>query len=68
MLETDDEIEYEIIGRRFESQFSGRCAVDWNHRVKRGDIVAKVQRADNPFLPVAGVACGACTKDLPRAR
>ena len=64
----EDDIEYEIVGRLFESQFPGRCAVDWNHRVRKGDVVAHVQRADNPFLPVTGVACGACTKDLPRAK
>lgn len=63
----DDESEFEIIGRVFEAQYSGVCTINYDHRVKRGDRVAKVQRADNPMLPVSGVACAACVKVLPHA-
>lgn len=66
--EVTDEDEYEIIGRVFEAAFPGHCTIDYEHRVKRGDSVARVQRADNPMLPVTGVACRACTLVLPRAK
>lgn len=59
--------EYEAVGRPFESQFPGHCAVDWDHKVKRGDRVTKIQRADNPLIPVGGVACAKCTKIVPKA-
>lgn len=68
--EIDDEadIEYELIGRWFHAQFPGHCAVDWEHLIRRGEKVQRVQRADNPMLPVQGVACPSCVKMLPRAR
>lgn len=61
------EEDFEAIGALFDSQFSGRCAIDWNHRIRRGEVVTRVARADNPFLPVPGVACGNCTKILKRS-
>jgi len=63
----DANAEYERIGRTFAAQYSGVCTIDYDHRVKRGDIVSKVQRADNPLLPISGVACASCTKVLPHA-
>lgn len=60
------ETDFEIVAV-FEAQFHGFCAVDRAHVVKRGDRVSKVQHADNPMVPVAGVACKACTWALPRA-
>ena len=59
--------DYEIIGRPFEAQYSGVCTLDYDHRIKRGEKISRVQHAGNPFLPVSGVACAACTVDLPRA-
>lgn len=53
---------YEAIGRRFESQFRGTCTLDYEHKIKRGDRVTRIQRADNPMLPISGVACANCTK------
>lgn len=64
----DDEPKFEVIGRAFDSQFTGRCTIEYDHRIRRGDLVARVQRADNPMLPVPGVACAACVKVLPRGR
>lgn len=55
---------YEIVGRTFESQFSGRCTLDPEHKIKRGQRVARVQRKDNPMLPVGGVACRLCIDEL----
>lgn len=63
----DDETEFEIIGRTFEAQYSGVCTINYDHKVRRGDRVARVQRADNPMLPITGVACASCTKILPHA-
>lgn len=59
-------IEYEVVGRPFQAQFSGYCAVDYDHRIKRGDRVARIQRADNPMIPVTGVACPMCLRILPK--
>ena len=55
---------YEIVGRTFESQFHGRCTLDRDHKIKRGDRVARIQRKDNPMLPIAGVVCKLCLGDL----
>lgn len=59
--------DFEIIGRVFEAQYHGVCTINYDHKVRRGDRVAKVQRADNPMLPVSGVACKDCVKLLPHA-
>lgn len=61
------EIEYEVKGRPFDARFPGRCTIDYDHQIRKGDLVAYVQRADNPMMPVQGVACQACVKSLPRA-
>ncbi len=63
----DDPAEFEIVGRVFEAQFSGHCTLDYDHKVRRGDRVARVQRADNPMMPISGVACKDCVKILPHA-
>jgi len=62
------EEDYEVIGRVFEAQYSQSCTIDDEHRIRRGDRVAKVQRADNPMLPVPGVACKVCIKGMPRSK
>jgi hypothetical protein len=59
---------YEIVGKVWESQFPGHCTVEYEHKIRRGDQVARVRRADNPMLPVGGVACTTCIKLLPRAK
>lgn len=59
--------DYEVVGPRFEAVFPGRCAVDHDHVIKRGDRIARVQKAANPMLPVPGVACTMCVKVLRRA-
>lgn len=63
----DDTVEFERIGHSFEAQYGGVCTIDMNHIVKRKTRVSKVQRADNPMLPISGVACASCTKILPHA-
>lgn len=62
-----DEEEFEVMGRIFEAQFSGHCTIDYDHKIRRGDRVARVQRVANPMLPVAGVACAMCVKVLPKS-
>lgn len=61
------EREYEILGKVFLSQFPGVCRVDPDHKIRRGDKVARVQYADNPMIPVTGVACSQCLILLPKA-
>ena len=60
--------DYEVIGRVWKSQFSGDCTVDSRHHIRRGENVARVQYANNPMIPVPGVACSVCLRELPRAR
>jgi hypothetical protein len=61
-------VEYEVRGRVFEAQFTQTCTLDEDHRIRRGTKVAKVQRADNPFILVPGVACALCIKGMPRSK
>lgn len=63
----DLEEEFEVLSRSFEAQFPGRCTLDYDHVIKRGDLIARVRHADNPMQPVQGVACSKCVKMLPRA-
>lgn len=62
----DEDVEFEIL-RTFPAQYNGFCTIERAHKIKRGDIVAVVQRADNPMLPVKGVACRSCVSILPHA-
>lgn len=64
----EEEDSFEVLGRPFDAQFPGRCTIDYDHNIRRGDLVARVQRADNPMLPVQGVACSACVRILPRVK
>ena len=54
--------DYVLSGRAFEARYHGRCAIDYDHTIRRGDLVAYVKHADNPMLPVPGVACAACVR------
>ena len=65
---SNDPDDYERTGRIFEAAFPGHCTIDYDHPIKRGDPVTRLQRADNPMLPVPGVACKTCTKLVPRAK
>ena len=64
----DEYPDFEAVGPLMDAAFSGRCALDWNHRIRKGDVVTRVQSVENPFLPTPGVACGSCTKVLKRYR
>lgn len=64
----DEGPDYETLGRAFKSQYSGSCTVEYRHHIKRGDLVSRVRRADNPNILVTGVACKTCTLMLPRGR
>lgn len=55
---------FEIDGGTFESQYRGRCALDPDHAIKRGERVARVIRKDNPMLPVGGVVCKNCVSEI----
>lgn len=59
--------EYEIVAL-FPSQFGGYCTLEPSHRIRKGDRVSKLRRADNPMISVPGVACSVCTLDIPRAK
>lgn len=61
--EFESDAGYEIIAI-FEAQFPGHCAINWDHKIKVRDRVARIQHADNPMLPVRGLACTKCMRDL----
>lgn len=63
----DSNEQYEMIAV-FEAQFPGHCTLNWDHKIKVRDRVARVQHADNPMLPVPGVACTKCMRDLEFAK
>jgi hypothetical protein len=66
--DTDSEDLYEVIGRAFETKYKGHCTLNYDHKIKMGSRVARVQRRDNPMIPVPGVACSDCIRMLPKAR
>lgn len=59
--------EFEITSN-FPSQFAGYCTLNDTHRIRKGERVSKLRRADNPLISVPGVACSICSLDIPRAR
>lgn len=63
----DQTLEYEVV-RTMYSQEAGRCCLNEEHRIRRGDKIGKLQHADNPFIPVSGWACKHCTSIYPKAR
>ncbi len=64
----DPEDVFEVVGRAFEAKYKGYCAINYDHKIKLGQRVARVQRKDNPMIPVSGVACSECIRILPKAR
>lgn len=63
----DPEAEGYEVTKTFDARFAGRCAVDEDHKIRKGDLVGFLRLASNPLRPVQGVACGACVRVLPRA-
>lgn len=53
-----------VIVATFPAKFSGICAADPLHAYKRGDYVGKLERSDNPFIPVQGVCCNRCVRTI----
>jgi len=63
----DQDLEYEVVHTMISKE-SGVCCLNDSHRIRRGDKIGKLQRADNPFIPVAGWACRHCTVIYPKSR
>lgn len=57
-----------VIVATFRAQYSGICNLDDNHGYKVKDIVGKLERTDNPFIPVSGVCCNRCVRTTPHKR
>lgn len=67
LFSDDDDGEFAedfIVTSTFKAQFKGTCTIDETHSYRAGDIVGKVERTDNPFLPVSGVCCNKCVRSL----
>lgn len=58
---------YGLTGRPFPAQYSGVCAVDPDHRIRKGQDIQRIVRTDNPFMGVKGFACKLCILELPNA-
>lgn len=65
--EFESEDTFEIVAV-FEAQYPGNCAVNWDHKIKVRDRVARIQYAANPALPVRGLACTKCMRDMQFAK
>lgn len=63
--ERDDDFE---VTETFLALYSGSCAIDNRHDVRRGSRVGRIRAIANPLIPIPGVACSSCVKELPRAR
>lgn len=48
----------------FRSRYTSVCSIDSEHRIAKGDQIAKITRTDNPFLGVLLYACPRCTAKL----
>lgn len=57
-----------VVIRLFTARESGHCCLVFEHKIKRGDVIGKLQHADNPFVPVPGWACKSCAKSFPLVR
>lgn len=57
--------DYERDSPKFEALFSGRCTIDRNHKIRKGDEVSRVKLKDNPLIPIPGVACKSCVILMP---
>lgn len=67
LADDGDPDDYEVTAI-FDSQYHGRCTINSDHRIRPKDRIGYVQHADNPMLPVRGVACQACIRDMRRAK
>lgn len=47
-----------------KASWRGDCAADELHTYKPGDIIGKLERSDNPFLPVPGWCCNRCVRTI----
>lgn len=57
-----------VVIRLFTATQSGQCCLVDTHKIKRGDIIGKLQHSGNPFISVPGWACKACTRSYPVVR
>lgn len=57
-----------IVVATFRAQFSGVCNLDDSHMYRVKDIVGKLERSDNPFIPVPGVCCNRCVRTTSHKR
>jgi hypothetical protein len=64
-LEPEDD--YEVVAA-FPASRGGRCFVEQSHKIRTGDLIARIQHSTNPFIPVPGFACRDCARTLPRAK
>lgn len=60
--------QYETTGFAFKSLYKGVCTIEPRHTIRKGDLVSRVQRADNPSIVITGVACRNCTLMLPKGK
>lgn len=55
-----------VVVQIFRTSYSARCNLEDSHKIKRDDLVGRLQRTDNPLIPVSGIACKHCIKTMKR--
>lgn len=55
-----------LVVKVFRATFHGHCTLDPWHKIRRNDLIGRVVRGDNPFVPLHGYACAACVHSYPR--
>jgi hypothetical protein len=70
-MDEDEDItpahDYEITAT-FRTLYPGYCTLEERHRIRKGEYVSKLRRADNPMVSIPGFACRVCALDIPRAK
>lgn len=57
-----------VVIASFRAQYKGFCNLNEEHTYKANDLVGKLERTDNPFIPVRGVCCNRCLRTTTHKR
>lgn len=57
-----------LVVKTVKSSWRGDCNLDETHTYRSGDIIGKLERSDNPFIPVSGWCCNKCVRTTTHKR
>jgi hypothetical protein len=55
-----------LITEVFKASWVGDCSLDPWHKIRRGDLIGRAVRGDNPLVNVRGYVCALCVKSYSR--